>query len=130
MIALTLRGTSSLGLFGRRLVGRDRAVPRLASTLEPAEWSSWTAADQATFLRDFWQQRPLLVRGAFPALASAPAAPPELLAELACEPDAASRLVRGDVVQHGPLDPEAFEALEVADTGASEGDPAEEWALL
>jgi 50S ribosomal protein L16 3-hydroxylase len=36
------------------------------------------------FLRDFWQQRPLLVRGAFPDLFDSPAVTPDQLLLLAC----------------------------------------------
>jgi len=45
----------------------------------------------ATFLRDYWQKRPLLVRAAFPGFAS-PVAPDDL-AGLACEELALSRIV-------------------------------------
>jgi 50S ribosomal protein L16 3-hydroxylase len=47
------------------------------------------------FLRDYWQKRPLLVRGAFPDFAS-PVAPDDL-AGLACEELALSRIVIEDV---------------------------------
>ena len=57
------------------------------------------------FLRDYWQKRPLLVRGAFPAFAD-PLSVPEVL-ELARSPDAESRVVRRAgrhwSLQHGPF---------------------------
>ena len=48
----------------------------------------------AQFLRDYWQKRPLLIRGAFPQLHNA--ITPEDLAGLACEESASSRLVLHD----------------------------------
>ncbi|HEY2344592.1 MAG TPA: cupin domain-containing protein [Xanthomonadaceae bacterium] len=59
------------------------------------------------FLRDYWQKRPLLIRGAFPGFTSPVA--PEDLAGLACEEAALSRVVkhqpRGDrwTLRHGPF---------------------------
>ena len=43
------------------------------------------------FLRDYWQQRPVLLRQAFPSFADPMS--PEELAGLACETDVESRLV-------------------------------------
>jgi 50S ribosomal protein L16 3-hydroxylase len=48
----------------------------------------------ARFLRDYWQKKPLLVRGAFAALAD-PVTPDDL-AGLSCEPSALSRVVVHD----------------------------------
>jgi 50S ribosomal protein L16 3-hydroxylase len=65
----------------------------------------------ARFLRDYWQKRPLLVRGAFPGFVSP--IEPEDLAGLACEEFALSRLIRHDrardawELRHGPF-PEAL----------------------
>lgn len=65
----------------------------------------------ARFLREYWQKRPLLVRGAFPGFVSPIA--PEDLAGLACEEFALSRLIRHDrardawELRHGPF-PEAL----------------------
>ena len=57
------------------------------------------------FLREHWQKRPLLVRGAFPAFAD-PLSAREVL-DLACSPDAESRVVRRAGrhwdVRHGPF---------------------------
>ncbi|MDH5527007.1 MAG: cupin domain-containing protein [Nitrospirota bacterium] len=50
----------------------------------------------AQFLREYWQKKPLLVRGAFPRLR--PPLEPEELAGLALEEEVNSRIVR----QHGP----------------------------
>jgi 50S ribosomal protein L16 3-hydroxylase len=77
----------------------------------------------AAFLRGHWQQRPLLVRGAFPGFV-APLSP-EGLAGLACREDVESRLVmeRGGrrpwEVVHGPQDPKRLRRL-----------PATHWTLL
>jgi 50S ribosomal protein L16 3-hydroxylase len=74
----------------------------------------------AAFLRDYWQKHPLLVRGAFPALAAPGAVPPltpEDLAGLACEEAALSRLVVHDrgtdtwSVRNGPFDEALFPTL-------------------
>jgi 50S ribosomal protein L16 3-hydroxylase len=46
------------------------------------------------FLRDYWQKRPLLIRGAFPQFHNA--ITPEDLAGLACEEAALARLVLRD----------------------------------
>src|SRR5687768_5616258 len=77
----------------------------------------------AQFLRDYWQKRPLLVRGAFPGYV-APLSP-EDLAGLACEEQALSRLVQYDrasdawSVRQGPFAEEEFPQL-----------PRQDWTLL
>ncbi|MGY1409157.1 JmjC domain-containing protein [Luteimonas sp. A611] len=69
----------------------------------------------ARFLRDYWQKRPLLIRGAFPDFVSP--IEPEDLAGLACEEMALSRLIRHDrakdawQVQTGPFPEELFPTL-------------------
>ena len=76
-----------------------------------------------TFLQDYWQKQPLLIRNAFPAIKN-PLTPDEL-AGLACEDDANARLVfeqheQGNWhVQHGPFDEQDFEDL-----------PEKNWTLL
>ncbi|SDL40615.1 50S ribosomal protein L16 3-hydroxylase [Franzmannia pantelleriensis] len=75
------------------------------------------------FLRDVWQQKPLLIRGALPDL-ECPLSPDEL-AGLACEEGIEARLVEEHgrdgpwQVQHGPFDDATFAAL-----------PDEDWSLL
>ena len=75
------------------------------------------------FLREYWQQRPLLIRAAFADLDSP--LQPEDLAGLACEEMALSRLVQFDragdrwSVRSGPFDDDDFAAL-----------PASDWTLL
>ena len=75
------------------------------------------------FLRDYWQKRPLLIRGAFPGFIS-PISPDEL-AGLACEDGALSRLIVHDAgtdawhVQTGPLPEDVFATL-----------PERDWTLL
>jgi 50S ribosomal protein L16 3-hydroxylase len=76
-----------------------------------------------TFLHDYWQKKPLLIRNAFPGIQS-PLTPDEL-AGLACEDDANSRIVfeqheQGHWhVQHGPLNEDDFSDL-----------PEKNWTLL
>lgn len=60
----------------------------------------------ARFMRDYWQRKPLLIRGALPSAEAL--LPPDQLFELAGGDDVESRLVqrRGDVwtLEHGPFD--------------------------
>jgi 50S ribosomal protein L16 3-hydroxylase len=69
--------------------------------------------DIETFLRDYWQQKPLLIRNPWAAWQN-PLEPDEL-AGLACEPEVESRLVIGAqgswAVEHGPLAEVRFAAL-------------------
>ncbi|MDO6459744.1 cupin domain-containing protein [Granulosicoccaceae sp. 1_MG-2023] len=63
--------------------------------------------DEAVFLRDYWQKKPLLIRNAFPDWDN-PLSPEEL-AGLSLEDDIPSRLIREIsptewTLQHGPLD--------------------------
>ncbi len=79
--------------------------------------------DPTTFLRDYWQQKPLLVRQAFP-LSKAPISK-EALGGLACEEDVSSRIVQEHhhdgpwKVDYGPFDEATFAAL-----------PDSNWTLL
>jgi 50S ribosomal protein L16 3-hydroxylase len=92
----------------------------------------------AAFLRDYWQKRPLLVRGAFPDFRN-PIAPDDL-AGLACEEMALSRIVientkesrvrrKGSRRSHGPGSP-----WELRTGPFAEGDfaklPKKHWTLL
>lgn len=70
--------------------------------------------DVAAFLRDTWQQRPLLIRNAWTEWAN-PIDPDEL-AGLACEAEVESRLVRKPApgkweLEHGPFAPDRFGKL-------------------
>lgn len=75
------------------------------------------------FLSEYWQKKPLLIRGAWPGFVS-PISPDEL-AGLACEDDVESRLVverdfeKPWQVVYGPLDPAVFPTL-----------PKTHWTLL
>ncbi|WP_435103713.1 cupin domain-containing protein [Arhodomonas sp. AD133] len=75
------------------------------------------------FLAEYWQQRPLLVRGAFERLPVAIS--PEELAGLALESDVESRVVMGEtaredwMVVHGPFEAEFFTET-----------PDDDWTLL
>lgn len=77
----------------------------------------------ARFLRDYWQKRPLLVRGAFDAFRD-PLAPDDL-AGLACEPSALARIVVHEAkrdrwkLRTGPFDASDFGTL-----------PKRDWTLL
>lgn len=79
--------------------------------------------DPATFLRDYWQQRPLLIRGALPGFRS-PVSPEEL-AGLALQEEVESRLVRELdeppwwALEHGPFPEDRFADL-----------PPTHWTLL
>jgi 50S ribosomal protein L16 3-hydroxylase len=75
------------------------------------------------FLKQYWQKRPLLIRGALPDIA--PPLSAEELAGLACEEGVEARLVRhvrkapGWKLQHGPLLRKDFKRL-----------PKRQWTLL
>ncbi|MEO5596310.1 MAG: cupin domain-containing protein, partial [Lysobacteraceae bacterium] len=77
----------------------------------------------AQFLRDYWQKRPLLIRGAFADFESPLS--PEDLAGLACEEAALSRIVQHDrkkdrwTLRSGPFAEEEFPKL-----------PQKYWTLL
>ncbi|MBJ6980686.1 cupin domain-containing protein [Luteimonas sp. MC1572] len=67
------------------------------------------------FLRDYWQKRPLLIRGAFPGYTSP--VEPDDLAGLACEDGVLARLIQHDrasdgwTVRSGPFPEELFPGL-------------------
>ncbi|HBP86649.1 MAG TPA: cupin [Nitrospiraceae bacterium] len=71
-----------------------------------------------TFLKDYWQKKPLLIRQALPGI-KAPIAADEL-AGLACEEQVESRLIMQDPMSdqweltHGPFTDETFSALSTA----------------
>ncbi|HSE13527.1 MAG TPA: cupin domain-containing protein [Rudaea sp.] len=77
----------------------------------------------ARFLRDYWQKRPLLIRGAFPQFHNA--ITPEDLAGLACEETALARIVLRDArrdrwtLRNGPFRERDFAKL-----------PQSHWTLL
>ncbi|KRG61807.1 transcriptional regulator [Stenotrophomonas humi] len=77
----------------------------------------------AIFLRDYWQKRPLLIRGAFPDFESP--LMPEDLAGLACEEGALARMVIHDratdgwTLRTGPFQEEDFPGM-----------PDHDWTLL
>lgn len=72
--------------------------------------------DPATFLRDYWHKKPLLIRGAFPDFE--PPVDPDELAGLACEEGIESRIVETVganrtpwQASHGPFDESTFARL-------------------
>ncbi|WP_286162407.1 cupin domain-containing protein [Methylobacillus flagellatus] len=73
------------------------------------------------FLRDYWQKKPLLIRGALPGFSGVLS--PDELAGLACEDEVQSRLVRHAdpqwQVEQGPFDETDFAEL-----------PERDWTLL
>ncbi|GAB5519619.1 MAG: cupin domain-containing protein [Rhodothermales bacterium] len=77
----------------------------------------------ADFMTTYWQKQPVLLRGVFPDFQS-PITPQDLL-DLACEPDATSRLIMEEggeypwQLHYGP-----FEPAELADL------PASKWTVL
>ncbi len=77
----------------------------------------------ATFLRDYWQKKPLLIRNAFPDFVSP--IEPEDLAGLACEEMALSRIVSHDrardawTLRSGPFNEDEFPGM-----------PDHDWTLL
>jgi len=79
--------------------------------------------DAQRFLAEYWQRRPLLLRGALPSFRCP--LPADELAGLACEPQVESRLVleQGSMgpweLRHGPFDEDTFAEL-----------PEDRWTLL
>jgi len=69
--------------------------------------------DIVDFLANYWQQKPLLIRNAFPDFVNP--LEPEDLAGLACEPEIESRLITDTDgewnVSHGPIAEETFNTL-------------------
>jgi 50S ribosomal protein L16 3-hydroxylase len=82
-----------------------------------------TPLSQQQFLTQYWQQKPLLIRNAWPDFE--PGISPEELAGLACEADIESRLIEEQgqdgpwQLRHGPFSDDDFMAL-----------PATHWTLL
>ena len=83
----------------------------------------WGDMTLDTFLKDYWQQKPLLIRQAFPDLE--PVISADELAGLSLEEEVESRLIQFDPsktlykLTRGPLDPSLFESL-----------PEKNWTLL
>ena len=73
------------------------------------------------FLRDYWQKKPLLIRGAIPSFTGL--VTPNELAGLACEEDVQARIIQQKKdswkVMHGPFDDAYFAKL-----------PKQNWTLL
>lgn len=84
-----------------------------SSPLKPG--SPFGALTPEQFLRDYWQKKPLLIKGAFPP--DLAAISPDELAGLAMEDDVESRLVQHDPagdrwqLQHGPFKASTFKKL-------------------
>ncbi len=102
------------------MASRETRMPSLVVTASPALPLGMPSAD---FLRDYWQKRPLLIRGAMAGLACP--LTPEDLAGLACEELALSRLVQHDrgsdawSLRQGPFAESDFPGL-----------PTQDWTLL
>ena len=75
----------------------------------------WPAGlDEATFLAEYWQQKPLLIRQALPDFDTP--LPADELAGLSLEPETTPRLITQDAsgnyhLEHGPFEPDRFETL-------------------
>lgn len=70
--------------------------------------------DEARFLAEYWQKKPLLIRQALPAFDTP--LPADELAGLSLEPETTPRLITRDVsgayhLEHGPFEAERFETL-------------------
>lgn len=76
-----------------------------------------------TFLKDYWQKKPLLIRQAIPDFS--PPVTADELAGLACEPDVESRLIRFDAKEdHWSLEQGPFPESRFAEL------PDSQWTLL
>ncbi len=78
----------------------------------PIQWPA--GLDEATFLAEYWQKKPLLIRQALPDFNTP--LPADELAGLALEPETTPRLITRDStgayhLEHGPFEPERFETL-------------------
>lgn len=88
------------------------SIPPIEVAASPKQPLGMTAA---AFMRDYWQKRPLLIRGGF--IDFSPNLAPEDLAGLACEEFALSRLVLRDpkrdrwTLRTGPFDESDFTSL-------------------
>ncbi len=75
----------------------------------------WPAGlDEATFLAEYWQQKPLLIRQALPDFDTP--LPADELAGLSLEPETTPRLISQDAtgayhLEHGPFEPDRFDTL-------------------
>lgn len=83
--------------------------------------SIFSKSEQARFLRDYWQKKPLKLPGRFPDIAQL--MDPDELAGLATEPHIESRIISGAKkkwrLEHGPFEPQIFSEL-----------PTSHWTLL
>lgn len=86
------------------------SIPAVPSTI------CWPdGINETVFLRDYWQQQPLLIRQAFPDFDTP--MPADELAGLSLEPDTTPRLIIRDEtghyhLEHGPFDEERFASLD------------------
>ena len=76
------------------MAARKSSAPLIEVTARPGQPLGMAPA---TFLRDFWQKRPLLIRNAFPDFQTP--VQPEDLAGLACEEGVLARLIEHDKAQ-------------------------------
>lgn len=114
----TLRGeTRAAASPGKRAATKLLPIEVRGSHAQPL---GMPAAD---FLRDYWQKRPLLIRGALPGFESPLS--PEDLAGLACEDGVLARIVAHDaqadkwMLRHGPFPEDMFPDM-----------PHHDWTLL
>lgn len=96
-------------------------MPELNSGLEDELLAGFTdkiswpeGIDESLFLKEYWQQKPLLIRQAFPDFETP--LPADELAGLSLETEASSRIITQDdngdyFLEHGPFDDEHFASL-------------------
>ena len=97
----------------------------MVSSARLSTWHGFGAPQRQAFACSFWQKKPLLVRGLLSPdeVEHFCQLTPEELLELACEPDAVSRLIRESggsapwEVLHGPLDLDKVQELAQPDSG-------------
>jgi 50S ribosomal protein L16 3-hydroxylase len=108
---LAIDRAASLGMGPPRRITSPKVS--VTPSIEIIEWAGpWSSFPCDVFLRDYWQQTPLLVRGAFPELRDNPICTPDELAGIACDEDASSRLIlAAKSVEHGPFDPDRLRKL-------------------
>lgn len=116
-------GAISGHLRGGRLVYAPQGSLATGDSMNTAPLSHLGHLDIATFLRDYWHKKPVLLRNALPDFQ--PLISGDELAGLACEEGVEARLIIAEQpghdwsLEHGPFDETRFSSL-----------PANQWTLL
>jgi len=101
----------------------SKALSKIPIEVDAANGPHPLGMPPETFLRDYWQKKPLLIRNAFPGFESP--LQPEDLAGLACEGGVLARIVAHDpekdtwMLRHGPFPEDMFPSM-----------PHHDWTLL